>query len=162
MADEIERKFLVKSDHWQTGIVRTRSIKQGYLANTDECSIRVRVSGQDGYISVKSAGLDIARKEYEYPIPLSDADEMLDRFCGGNKIEKIRHHIEYMGHEWEVDVFEGDNQGLVVAEVELGTVDEEVSLPGWIGIEVSGDPRYLNSNLATAPFNQWKSTGHTA
>jgi CYTH domain-containing protein len=120
------------------------------------------VSGQDGYISVKSAGLHIARKEYEYPIPLSDADDMLARFCSGNKIEKTRYHIEYMGHEWEVDVFEGDNQGLVVAEVELATVDEEVALPDWIGIEVSGDPRYLNSNLATAPFNQWKSTGHTA
>jgi adenylate cyclase len=161
MADEIERKFLVEGDGWRSGVVRTRVIKQGYLANTTACSIRVRVADQEGYISVKSAGLDIARKEYEYDIPLRDAVEMLELFCSGNRIEKKRFHVEHGGREWEVDVFEGENAGLVLAEIELDAVDEEVALPDWIGVEVSEDPRYLNSNLSTQPYGQWKITGHT-
>lgn len=161
MADEIERKFLVKSEEWRAAIVRTRTIKQGYLANTDDCSIRVRVAGQDGYISVKSAGLEISRKEYEYAIPINDAVEMLDLFCTGNRIEKTRFHVKHLEHEWEVDVFEGENQGLVLAEIELTVADEEVHVPDWAGAEVSGDPRYLNSNLSTEPFSQWGITGHT-
>lgn len=160
MADEIERKFLVKSDAWRQEIVRTRVIRQGYLANTDECSIRIRVSDADGYISVKSAGLEISRKEYEYAIPLNDAGEMLARFCTGNRIEKTRFNVRHQEHEWEVDVFEGENQGLILAEIELTAVDEKVILPDWIGVEVSGDPSYLNSNLSTEPFSKWGITGH--
>jgi adenylate cyclase len=155
MADEIERKFLVNGEEWRSAVVGTRIIKQGYLANTDDCSIRVRVSDDTGYISVKSAGLHIARKEYEYVIALDDAVEMLDRFCSGNRVEKTRFLVEHQGREWELDVFEGENSGLIMAEIELGAVDEEVDLPGWAGAEVSGDPRYLNSNLSTEPFSKW-------
>lgn len=162
MADEIERKFLVKSDAWRASAAAARTIKQGYLANTEDCSVRVRVLGETGYISVKSAGLHIARKEYEYPIPLADASEMLERFCADNRIEKSRFLVEHAGHQWEVDVFAGDNSGLVLAEIELDSVDEVVDLPDWVGVEVSGDPRYLNSNLSTDPFCNWKTTGHTA
>jgi len=161
MADEIERKFLVSGDEWRAAIVRTRAIKQGYLANTDDCSVRIRVADDEGYISVKSAGLEIARKEYEYAIPLSDAVEMLDLFCTGNRIDKTRFHVAHQGREWEVDVFDGENRGLVLAEIELSAVDEEVEVPDWAGIEVSGDPRYLNSNLSTEPFSTWRTTGHT-
>lgn len=162
MADEIERKFLVSGEGWREAVVGTRTIKQGYLANTDDCSIRVRVSGDVGYISVKSAGLAISRKEYEYTIPLADAEEMLDLFCAGNRIEKCRYVVEHCGRHWEVDVFEGENDGLVLAEIELGSVDEAFSPPEWTGAEVSGDPRYLNSNLSTEPFSTWETTGHTA
>ena len=161
MADEIERKFLVKNPGWRASVTRTRAIKQGYMAVNEQCSVRVRISGQEALLNIKSSGLDIARKEYEYAIPLADAEEMMDQFCGGHKIQKTRYYIDFADHVWEVDVFEGDNQGLIVAEVELGSVDEEVLLPSWTGAEVSGDARYLNNNLASNPYKKWSATGHT-
>ncbi len=161
MADEIERKFLVKNSDWRSAAGKSKSIKQGYMAVNDQCAVRVRVTDSEAFLTIKSSGLAITRKEYEYTIPLADAEEMLSKFCAGRKIEKVRYFVDHQDHVWEVDVFEGSNQGLVVAEIELRSADEVVSVPLWAGREVSGDARYLNNNLATHPFTSWSATGHT-
>lgn len=161
MADEIERKFLIKSADWRSAVTGNKTIKQGYMAVNDQCAVRIRITDSDAYLTIKSSGLDIARKEYEYTIPIADAEEMMNKFCTGHKIEKVRYYVDYQGSVWEVDVFEGDNQGLVVAEIELSSVKEEVSLPSWAGVEVSADARYRNNNLATHPYVNWGATGHT-
>lgn len=161
MADEIERKFLVRNSDWQSSVAKTVKIKQGYIAVNEQCAIRIRISDAEATLNIKSAGLSIARKEYEYPIPVVDAEEMLERFCPDQFIEKTRY---YVGHEtdvWEVDVFEGSNQGLVIAEIELESEEQSVTLPDWVGMEVSGDAKYLNNNLATRPFQTWKTSGCT-
>lgn len=156
MADEIERKFLVRGAGWRAAVIDETRIRQGYLAVNDRCVVRVRVHGSQANLNVKSAGLEIARKEYEYAIPPADAEEMLGRMSGGVEVIKTRHRVRHGGQVWEVDVFEGDNQGLVMAEIELDSVHEEVDLPDWVGREVSGDPRYRNNNLATRPYCTWK------
>jgi adenylate cyclase len=161
MADEIERKFLVKSADWRSAVSGSKTIKQGYMAVNDQCAVRVRIADNEAYLTIKSSGLAIARKEYEYDIPLADAEEMMRQFCTRHRIEKVRYFVDYRDCVWEVDVFEGDNQGLVVAEIELRSVDEEVPLPPWAGLEVSGDARYMNNNLASHPYTNWSATGHT-
>ncbi|MEJ2630497.1 MAG: CYTH domain-containing protein [Acidihalobacter sp.] len=155
MASEIERKFLVASDAWKGVAYRSMHYRQGYLGRAETSSVRVRVSEQDAYLNVKSATLGIERLEYEYPIPLPDAHEMLDRLCHKPLIEKTRHWVEYAGHCWEVDVFEGDNEGLVVAEIELKTPEEDFERPVWLGEEVSHEPRYYNVCLVEHPYSQW-------
>ncbi len=155
MGVEIERKFLVNGDDWRDGVERSESMVQGYLASTDDCTVRVRLEGSIAKLNIKSAGLDIQRSEFEYDIPAADAAEILESLCGQRVVRKTRHFHPAGDHVFEIDVFEGANAGLVVAEVELASRDESFERPPWLGEEVSADPRYLNSNLATRPFNTW-------
>jgi adenylate cyclase len=155
MAREIERKFLVANDDWRAQVSATARYRQGYLSSAGKCSIRVRVDGDRGFLNLKSATLDIVRTEYEYEIPLADAEDLLARFCEGLLIEKRRHFVEHDGHTWEIDVFEGENAGLVIAEIELDDVDSVFGLPSWAGREVSDDPRYYNVWLARTPYSRW-------
>ena len=156
MATEIERKFLVRNEGWRSHVSAGIFYRQGYMASTTTCSMRVRCGGGQGFINLKSATLGITRKEYDYPIPEQDANEMLDLFCEGPLIEKTRYLVEHVGHVWEVDVFTGDNEGLVVAEIELDAADESFVLPTWAGEEVSHDPRYYNVCLVKNPFKNWR------
>jgi adenylate cyclase len=155
MATEIERKFLVRDDSWRAAVERSRPMRQGYLPGLETASVRVRVDGERALLNIKSATLDVTRQEYEYPIPLDDAREMLDTLCERPLIEKTRHFVRHGGHLWEVDVFAGDNAGLVVAEVELDHPEEALDLPPWVGDEVSDDPRYYNVSLVRHPFSEW-------
>lgn len=155
MAREIERKFLVTNDTWRPQVVARSHYRQGYLANTARCSVRVRVAGDRGSLNIKSATLDIVRTEFEYAIPKQEAEEMLAGFCEGELIEKMRHFVRYGGFTWEIDVFEGANQGLILAEIELEHEEAEFALPPWAGAEVSDDPRYYNVYLAHHPYSQW-------
>jgi adenylate cyclase len=155
MAQEIERKFLVVGDSWKNLVSRSVHYQQGYLCGNARSSIRVRVSDESGCLNIKSATLGVRREEFEYPVPLPDARRMLELLCEGPLIEKTRHFVEYRGHVWEVDVFEGQNQGLVVAEVELSSEDETFERPDWIGEEVSHDARYYNTSLVRHPYTRW-------
>jgi adenylate cyclase len=155
MAIEIERKFLLRDDSWQVAADDGVLIRQGYLAGSEKSSIRVRIAGDKANINIKSATLGITRQEYEYPIPLAEANEMLDTLCEGPLIEKIRYHVFHAKHRWEIDVFSGDNQGMVVAEVELESVGEDFERPDWLGEEVSDDTRYYNVCLVKHPYKDW-------
>ena len=154
MAKEIERKFLVRPDFRPPGDTGV-PYRQGYLGAGSDCTVRVRVAGGRGYLTVKGRTANATRDEYEYGIPVADAEEMLERLCSGGRVEKTRHRIPHGGHTWEVDVFAGENAGLVVAEVELARPDEPVELPPWIGAEVTEDPRYTNAALARKPYARW-------
>jgi adenylate cyclase len=155
MGTEIERKFLVVSDAWREGARDALRFRQGYLPGVETASVRVRVSGGHAWLNIKSATLAVSRREYEYPIPLADAEEILDGLCQRPLIEKTRHHVPFGGHLWEVDVFDGDNAGLVVAEIELTSPDEPFDRPPWVGAEVSHDRRYYNVSLVRHPFRDW-------
>ncbi len=156
MAREIERKFLVAGDGWRSGAVGV-PYRQGYLsAGRDAgCTVRVRVAGENAWVTIKGPAADGARDEYEYPVPVADAEEMLERLCAGGRIEKLRYRVPFAGHTWEVDEFSGQNAPLAVAEVELDRIDEEVSLPPWVGLEVTDDQRYTNAALARRPYSLW-------
>ncbi len=154
MPTEIERKFLVKGDEWRAMATGT-IYRQGYLSTKKGCSVRVRLVGELGYLTIKGLTEGYSRPEYEYPIPAEDAQEMLDKLCDRPLIEKTRYKIEWGGLIWEVDEFAGENQGLIVAEVELPDANHPVELPDWIGKEVSDDSRYYNVNLAQHPFKHW-------
>ncbi len=156
MAKEIERKFLVKGDGWRAG-ARGVPYRQGYLsAGADaSCTVRVRGAGESAFITVKGRASGGGRDEYEYPSPVADAEEMLERLCAGGRVEKLRHRVPFAGRIWEADEFIGANAPLVVAEVELERIDTEVSLPPWVGLEVTDDPRYTNAALALRPFSNW-------
>ncbi len=154
MAQEIERKFLVAGDAWRDlaeGVV----YRQGYLSTDSDRTVRVRTVGAKGTLTVKGITVGATRTEFEYEIPVADADAMLDALCMRPLIEKTRRKIPFDGLVWEVDEFAGDNDGLVVAEVELSHEDQEFELPDWIGEEVTHDPRYYNANLIAHPFNTW-------
>lgn len=154
MALEIERKFLTNDGVLpllQGGV----HYRQGYLANTDKMSARVRIAGDTAWLTVKGRGRGNVRPEYEYPIPLGDAREMLDTLISGPVVEKVRYHVQHAGALWEVDVFSGDNSGLIVAEIELESEHQRVILPPWVEAEVSDDLRYKNSSLAVNPFTRW-------
>ncbi|MBI1195140.1 MAG: CYTH domain-containing protein [Gammaproteobacteria bacterium] len=155
MASEIERKFLLVDDSWREAVVATADYCQGYMATTEKASIRIRVAGDKAYLNIKGATLSIERTEYDYAIPAEDGREMLARFCVGELIEKRRHIVPYEGHDWEIDVFSGINEGLVMAEIELTHVDEAFARPPWLGKEVSDDHRYYNVYLAEHPFPTW-------
>jgi len=155
MGTEIEKKFLVRNDSWEAEAHQGTLYRQGYLPCHRLASVRVRVAGDKGYLNIKSLTLAITRHEFEYEIPLYDAQDMLDTLCERPLIEKIRYLVDHEGHTWEVDVFEGENDGLVVAEVELTSEDEAFELPAWAGEEVSVDPRYYNNNLVKHPFKDW-------
>jgi adenylate cyclase len=154
MPTEIERKFLVKSEEWRT--LGTGTIyRQGYIATKKGTTVRVRLAGNQGYITIKGTSKGISRAEYEYPIPTEDAQEMLDNLCELPLIEKTRYKIEIAELIWEVDEFSGKNQGLIVAEVELTDANQTIEIPDWIGQEVSDDARYYNANLAQHPYSEW-------
>jgi adenylate cyclase len=153
MAQEIERKFLVTSDLWQSGVTGLR-MSQGYLSNDPERTVRVRIGGEKAWLTIKGRSEGISRLEFEYEIPVSDAAELLG-LCLPTVIDKTRYEVNFEGHLWEVDVFHGDNTGLVVAEVELENENISPAIPPWIGAEVSGDARYFNSRLSEEPFQKW-------
>ena len=153
MGQEIERKYLVQGDAWRSLAVG-QLYRQGYLP-TEECTVRVRVIGKTGFLTIKGPSVGISRAEFEYEIPTQDALDMMDSLCVGPLIEKMRYRIELNGLTWEVDEFMGDNEGLIMAEVELEDENQMIDLPEWIGEEVSGDPRYFNSSLAKFPFTHW-------
>ncbi len=155
LAREIERKFLLKNDAWRQHATAPARMRQGYLNKNGPGSIRVRVAGDQAALNIKSATLGVSRTEFEYAIPLSDAECILDSLCLKPLIEKTRYKIEYAGHLWEIDVFEGDNAGLVVAEIELNAVEDAFHLPDWAGAEVSHDPRYYNVCLVSHPYKNW-------
>ncbi|HQR78916.1 MAG TPA: CYTH domain-containing protein [Actinomycetota bacterium] len=155
MGVEIERKFLVVDDSWRAGVVAAHRIVQGYLADEGELTVRVRIKGDHGFLTLKGRTQGISRNEYEYEIPVADAEAMLADFATGPVVEKTRHLIDVDGHVWELDVFAGDNEGLVMAEIELASADEVFTLASWAGEEVTDDSRYYNVNLARHPFRQW-------
>lgn len=155
MGTEIERKFLVAGEAWRDAVVGRRKFEQGYLAITGDCAVRVRIDGDRANLNIKNATLDIERQEYEYAVPLDDAREMLDSLCAGRTLAKVRHWVRHQGDTWEVDVFEGANQGLVLAEIEMRDRHQHVAIPDWAGPEVSGDERYFNSYLAVTPYTTW-------
>ncbi|MEA3276617.1 MAG: CYTH domain-containing protein [Pseudomonadota bacterium] len=155
MGVEIERKFLVKNDSWRDQVESEAHVMQGYLANNANATVRVRVKGEDAFLTIKGGGEGIRRSEYEYPIPVSDAEAMLRELAVSPAIDKVRYKVKCGDHFWDLDFFAGDNQGLVMAEVELSTEDETFEMPDWAGEEVSGDPRYYNVNLARNPYRHW-------
>jgi CYTH domain-containing protein len=154
MGKEIERKFLVKGNSWR-GQGEGKHYRQGYLSTVKERTVRVRTAGDKGYITVKGISTGASRSEYEYEIPTTDANEMLDKLCERPLIEKTRYRIPQDGLVWEIDEFEGDNRGLITAEVELKDEKQSVKLPDWIEKEVTDDPRYFNANLVAKPFTTW-------
>lgn len=153
MALEIERKFLVNSDSWRP-LATPEEFVQGYLSSSPERTVRVRIRGDAAFLTIKGKTIGLTRSEFEYPIPLADARQMLT-LCESPLIEKTRHRLTHAGRLWEIDEFKGENAGLIVAEVELESEHAHVQLPPWIGREVSGDPRYFNSNLIKRPFRTW-------
>jgi adenylate cyclase len=154
MAVEIERKFLVTSDAWRDGPPGVR-ICQGYLTRDPERTVRVRLAGENAFLTIKGGSSGISRQEFEYAIPVDEARALLD-LCLPPLLDKIRHERHVGGHLWEIDEFLGDNAGLVVAEIELTDADEEFERPEWLGREVSDDPRYFNSRLAEQPWREWR------
>jgi adenylate cyclase len=150
---EIERKFLVRDPSVLDGIPGVQ-YRQGYLSRDPDRTVRVRVAGDRGFLTVKGRSHGASRAEFEYEIPVADA-ELLLGLCEAPSIDKTRHLVAHGSHTWEVDVFHGANEGLVVAEVELGSPDELVDLPDWVGAEVTGDPRYYNANLVATPYRTW-------
>lgn len=155
MALEIERKFLLANDEWR-GLDKGKRYRQGYLNKRDGATVRVRTIEDKAYLTIKGPSTNHSRLEYEYPIPIDDALEMLDALTVSAVVEKIRYTINYQGFVWEVDEFFGDNEGLIVAEIELETADQTFPTPPWIGKEVSSEARYFNANLAITPFKEWK------
>lgn len=154
MNKEIERKFLIKNDDWR-GRAKPVLYRQGYIARTTDRTARIRVAGNEGFITIKVKVGPISRNEYEYPIPLSDANELLNSLDPAEIIEKYRYTFEECGHVWEIDEFIGANKGLVVAEVELASEDEQIDLPSWVGEEVSKISKYFNSSLVLSPYSSW-------
>lgn len=155
MGIEIERKFLVTGTAWRENATAVPCC-QGYLCPGSGVTVRVRTMGGQGFLTVKGRGTGLVRQEFEYAIPLADARELLTTLCVKPLIIKDRYRVEHAGLVWEVDVFAGENKGLVIAEVELTQPDQAVSLPGWVGMEVSGDSRYYNASLVRNPFSRWK------
>jgi len=152
---EIERKFLVEGDAWRTQGEATL-LRQGYLSLDPARTVRVRIDGENAFLTIKGKSVGASRGEWEYPIPVPDAAELLDGLCQQPLVEKFRHRIASGPHTWEVDEFLGANAGLVVAEIELAFEDEAFEKPDWLGREVTGDARYFNSRLIQHPYSQWK------
>lgn len=154
MSTEIERKFLVKGNEWRQHASK-HVIRQGFLSTNKERVVRIRQIDQKGFITVKGLTHHTSRKEFEYEIPLEDAQYLLENLCEKPLIEKTRFELMAEGHDWTIDEFLSDNAGLIVAEVELKSELEPVDLPDWIDREVTGDPRYFNSNLVKKPYKDW-------
>lgn len=155
MAKEIERKFLVDQDAWDS-LAKPDGVqyRQGYILSEKHRTVRVRVAGDKGFITLKGKAVGISRDEFEYEIPVDEAEEILKNFAI-NGTEKIRYCIPFSGFTWEVDVFSGENDGLIVAEIELTSEQEEFEKPNWVAAEVTEDARYFNANLAVHPYIGW-------
>lgn len=154
MAKEIERKFLVSDESWRSQVTSRTAFRQGYIASLENRSVRVRIKADtDATLTIKIGASSIVRDEYEYDIPLRDAEELMTTALG-IVIEKTRHTVDHEGFVWEIDVFEGLYEGLVVAEVEMNAETDQPSLPAWLGREVTGDPRFSNQNLATEDMSR--------
>ncbi len=154
MAKEIERKFLITGDAWRE-LAKGTAYRQGYLSTVKERTVRVRTIDDKGFLTIKGITVGATRAEYEYEIPAADANEMLDDLCEQPIIEKNRYKVPLGGFIWEIDEFGGVNDGLIVAEIELESEDQAFDKPDWVGEEVTGDPRYFNSNLIANPFTTW-------
>lgn len=155
MAKEIERKYLVKHEGYRNAATEKLLYRQGYLKNAGNSIVRVRIAGPKAYLTIKSANKGIVRNEYEYEIPLNDAQEML-ALSEGSIISKYRYTVPFAGLCWIVDEFEGMNAGLVIAEIELNNEHQDFELPDWLGEDVSMDARYMNSSLSIHPYCNWK------
>ena len=154
MGTEIERKFLLRDESWRAGASGT-FFRQGYLNSSKERTVRIRTAGDKAFLTVKGPVVGATRAEFEYPIPLDECNAMLDTLAEKPLIEKKRYRIKCGDLTWEIDEFFGDNKGLIVAEVELQSEGQRIDKPSWVGDEVSGDPRYFNSNLIKHPFTKW-------
>lgn len=154
MGTEIERKFLLADDSWR-GLATGKRYCQGYICAGAQGTVRIRTIGDSGFVTIKGPTRGLARAEYEYPIPVADAREMLAQLCRAPLIEKVRYTLEFAGSIWEVDEFERENAGLVLAEIELEQPQQTFVMPPWLGREVSDDPRYRNSALALHPYGSW-------
>ncbi|WP_374356292.1 CYTH domain-containing protein [Thermomonas sp.] len=162
MGIEIERKFLLADGTWRAAAHKVVPMAQGYLndlamvdSGAMQASVRVRIEGESAFLNIKSREAGPSRQEFEYAIPLADARALLS-LCVGGRIDKHRHYVQHAGHLWEIDEFHGDNAGLVVAEIELGSVDETFARPGWLGPEATHAQRYYNLALASRPYAQWR------
>jgi adenylate cyclase len=155
VALEIERKFLVRSEAWRLQVSHRTLMRQGYMGSGSRCSVRARVAGDQAWLNFKAKRSGTTRLEYEYSIPVADANEMLNELCEGPLIEKYRHEVRIGEHVWEIDEFLGDNAGLIVAEIELADENEAFERPDWLGEEVTADERYYNFNLAKRPYTTW-------
>lgn len=155
MALEIERKFLVVGDAWRAAASRRIRMRQGYLTREGPSSVRIRLTGDEARFNLKSAEVGTSRLEFDWEVPRADAEQILDRLCHRPLIEKVRHLVTVGDHLWEVDEFEGDNAGLVVAEVELAAADEAFERPSWLGREVTHERRYYNQALVEHPYRAW-------
>lgn len=154
MTIEIERKFLVRDESWRT-LAQGAPLRQGYLNSHPDRTVRVRIEGSSAMLTIKSRTVGATRGEWEYPIPLDEATQLLDRVCERPIIDKTRYRIMHQGMLWEVDEFHGDNAGLVVAEIELATEDQPFDKPDWVGEEVTHDSRYFNASLLRHPYKDW-------
>ncbi|MBD8524820.1 CYTH domain-containing protein [Pseudomarimonas arenosa] len=154
MALEIERKFLLANDSWRGAVVRSARMSQAYLGG-ERASVRVRIVGDQAFLNIKSREQGHTRQEFEYSIPLSDAEQIMAGLVLPGAIDKTRHYIEFQGNTWELDEFHGANQGLCVAEIELVAADQAFARPAWLGAEVTEQRRYYNNELSRRPFQQW-------
>ena len=155
---EIERKFLVANDVWKTSMARSIRIRDGLIASNNGHKARVRISDAKATITLKSRRIGPTRTEFEYAIPLSDGEEMLQTMCDGHVLDKVRHLVPHAGATWHVDVYDGILNGVVLAEIELERADQKLELPAWIGKEVTGDPSYRKVNLLAQRIAAWRST----
>lgn len=156
MPTEIERKFLVQGDSWRSAVESESRMLQGYIATNQTATVRVRLAGDRAWLTIKGMMQGPSRSEYEYPIPPEDALAMLDELAVSSPISKVRYRVRHGAHVWDLDVFAGENAGLVMAEVELASEDETFEMPDWAGAEVTGDGRYYNVNLARHPYRHWR------
>lgn len=154
MGKELERKFLVKDNSFKK-LSTGKLYKQGYISSNPDSTVRIRIVGNKGFLTIKNKGNGLARDEFEYEIPFTDAEEILQKICQKPFIEKTRYLYNYKGHTWEIDEFHGENEGLIVAEIELENEDENFEIPEWIGEEVTYDNKYFNSNLFKNPYKNW-------
>ena len=156
MGQEIERKFLIKESEWEKlDKPSGKQLRQGYILTDPNKTIRVRIADKTAWLTIKGISVGASRLEFEYEIPLQEGNELLDKFSEA-ELEKVRYEIAHKGKLWEVDVFAGDNKGLIVAEIELLSEDEQFDLPDWVAQEVTHDKKYYNSNLTKYPFKDWK------
>jgi adenylate cyclase len=155
LADEIERKFLVVGDEWRESVESSKEIEQGYISDHDGITLRVRIAGEQAWLTLKGPSKGIRRAEFEYLVPLEDGRQMLSELAGSGGISKIRYRVRCGAHVWDLDEFRGANQGLVMAEIELRDENESFEMPIWAGEEVSADPRYYNASLVKKPYTSW-------
>lgn len=154
MGIEIERKYLVDKKALPC-LEKGKYIAQGYIDTQSNTTVRARIKGNTGYLTLKGENTGISRSEFEYEIPVNDAQEIIETLCRGKVVEKTRYEINVGNHLWEIDIFHGENDGLIVAEIELSQEDEHFEMPEWVTEEVSGQPRYYNSSLLSSPYSSW-------